>query len=182
MDFIDIVFDGPPEHIAGRFVEVEGPEGQGVRIGEWIDRGDGFWALRIKWDELARQEAAPKRDNHAHARIDALQREVAFALGQLFAATPDLTVLRGPNDNMANILAAFKEADRQVEKKGWVCAMSKKKNPWHIVSRTRGTFTGPFSTELDCVLARYIAGPDWANGIDMDKATFDVWLKKQSRS
>lgn len=59
--------------------------------------------------------------------------------------------------------------------------MSKKKDlgPWHIVSRSLGTFAGPFSTELDCVMARNIAGPDWANGIDMDKATFDTWLMEK---
>lgn len=45
--YIDIVFDGPPSHESGRFVEVETNSGQSVKIGEWIDRGDGYWALRI---------------------------------------------------------------------------------------------------------------------------------------
>jgi hypothetical protein len=44
---IDIVFDGPPSHQAGRFVEVEDAQGHGISIGTWIDRGDGMWALRI---------------------------------------------------------------------------------------------------------------------------------------
>lgn len=47
-----------------------------------------------------------------NARIDALRREVAFALGQLFAATPALTVMRGPNDNMDRIMDDFLEAER----------------------------------------------------------------------
>lgn len=46
--FIDIVFDGPPGPESGRFVEVEGPDGAGRKVGEWIDRGDGMWALRIQ--------------------------------------------------------------------------------------------------------------------------------------
>ena len=46
--FIDIVFDGPPGPEAGRFVEVENPDGASISVGEWIDRGDGFWALRIR--------------------------------------------------------------------------------------------------------------------------------------
>lgn len=46
--FIDVVFDGPPSHESGRFVEVENERGEGVSVGEWIDRGDGMWALRIR--------------------------------------------------------------------------------------------------------------------------------------
>jgi len=46
-DVIDIVFDGPPGHEAGRFVEVEAPPGRSVRHGEWIRRENGYWALRI---------------------------------------------------------------------------------------------------------------------------------------
>ena len=45
--FLDIVFDGPPGHISGRFIEVEDPTGKSVCAGEWIDRGDFTWALRI---------------------------------------------------------------------------------------------------------------------------------------
>jgi len=45
--FIDIVFDGPPSHKSGRFIEVENEQGASVGVGEWIDRKDGFWALRI---------------------------------------------------------------------------------------------------------------------------------------
>lgn len=48
-DFVEIVFDGPPEAVSGRFVEVENPQGASISIGEWIDRGDGFWALRIPY-------------------------------------------------------------------------------------------------------------------------------------
>lgn len=44
---INIIFDGPPEHNAGRFVEVETDDGKSLKIGEWIKQKDGFWALRI---------------------------------------------------------------------------------------------------------------------------------------
>ena len=46
-DFIDVVFDGPPSHESGRFVEVEDPAGKSISVGQWIDRGNGLWALRI---------------------------------------------------------------------------------------------------------------------------------------
>ncbi|ERB53488.1 hypothetical protein N806_20310 [Rhodococcus sp. P27] len=45
--YIDIVFDGPPDAEPGRFVEVENHLGASIKVGEWIERGDGFWALRI---------------------------------------------------------------------------------------------------------------------------------------
>lgn len=45
---INIIFDGPPSPESGRFVEVENDEGKSISIGEWIEREDGFWALRIE--------------------------------------------------------------------------------------------------------------------------------------
>lgn len=46
-DYIDVVFDGPPGHESGRFVEVEDAAGKSIRRGEWVRRGDGLWALRF---------------------------------------------------------------------------------------------------------------------------------------
>lgn len=54
---IDVVFDGPPGPSAGRFVEVEDLSGKSVSIGQWIDRGDGMWALRIPRAHPAQREA-----------------------------------------------------------------------------------------------------------------------------
>ncbi len=45
--FIDIVFDGPPSHVTGRFVEVENDQGASINFGEWVKREDGYWVLRI---------------------------------------------------------------------------------------------------------------------------------------
>lgn len=52
IDFIDVVFDGPPGPVSGRFVEVEDQDGNGVKIGQWIERDNGHWALRIGWTEI----------------------------------------------------------------------------------------------------------------------------------
>lgn len=46
-DFIDIVFDGPPSQPNPRFVEVEDSTGKSVNVGEWVQRPDGYWVLRI---------------------------------------------------------------------------------------------------------------------------------------
>ncbi len=46
-DFIDIVFDGPPGPESGRFVEVENSDGASISGGEWLQRDDEFWVLRI---------------------------------------------------------------------------------------------------------------------------------------
>ncbi len=44
---INIVFDGPPAPEGGRFVEVETDDGHSISIGQWLERSDGYWALRI---------------------------------------------------------------------------------------------------------------------------------------
>lgn len=46
-NYIDIVLDGPPSYESGRFVEVEDHRGIGISVGEWIQRENGYWALRI---------------------------------------------------------------------------------------------------------------------------------------
>ena len=47
VDFVDIVFDGPPGPESGRFVEVENSQGKSISFGEWKVRADGYWVLRI---------------------------------------------------------------------------------------------------------------------------------------
>lgn len=44
---INIIFDGPPSSQTGRFVEVETDDGNSINAGEWIEREDGLWVLRI---------------------------------------------------------------------------------------------------------------------------------------
>lgn len=90
-DFIDIVFDGPPDHNAGRFVEVEDSAGKSIRVGEWIRRPDHYWALRIPkpaTDELklllreAREHvfnSQPGSYDEAEAKDDLLARIDAAA-------------------------------------------------------------------------------------------------------
>lgn len=44
---INVVFDGPPDNPAPRFVEVEDQNGKSFKAGEWVERPDGLWELQI---------------------------------------------------------------------------------------------------------------------------------------
>lgn len=46
-DYFDVVFDGPPGPVTGRFVEVEDSKGTSISMGEWVHRKDDYWVLRI---------------------------------------------------------------------------------------------------------------------------------------
>jgi hypothetical protein len=82
MKTIDIVFDGPPGHESGRFVEVE-RDGKSISLGEWQQRSDGYWVLRIpdpeqlsaELQEIRTLAAAcfiPSWREHIPARLEAL--------------------------------------------------------------------------------------------------------------
>lgn len=60
-ELIDIVFDGPPGPVSGRFVETEDANGCGVGLGEWVERPDGCWVLRfpVATSQLRRQDSRP---------------------------------------------------------------------------------------------------------------------------
>jgi hypothetical protein len=46
-NFVDVVFDGPPAALPGRFIEVESSSGNSIDFGTWLHRPDGYWALRV---------------------------------------------------------------------------------------------------------------------------------------
>lgn len=52
MKEIRILFDGPPNHESGRFVEVEDESGKSIRVGEWRERHDGLWELVLDPGDL----------------------------------------------------------------------------------------------------------------------------------
>lgn len=57
---VHAIFDGPPSPPLPRFVEVETPDGKSIRLGQWINRGDGYWALvfNVPIDQTTGYEAA----------------------------------------------------------------------------------------------------------------------------
>jgi hypothetical protein len=54
-----VVFDGPPSHESGRFVEVENGNGEGVKTHhDWKQRNDGLWEIGPFLDLTDRERAA----------------------------------------------------------------------------------------------------------------------------
>jgi hypothetical protein len=54
---IDIVLDGPPAPEMPGFVEVENGRGKSINCGQWLQRQDGYWVLRISAEDILRHEA-----------------------------------------------------------------------------------------------------------------------------
>jgi hypothetical protein len=45
--YVDIVFAGPPGPEPPRYVEIEDEYGRSMRYGQWVEREDEVWVLRI---------------------------------------------------------------------------------------------------------------------------------------
>lgn len=85
---LDIVFDGPPGAVAGRFVEVENGEGQSVSVGQWLQRPDGYWVLRLDADAalstmLAELDEERKKLADARAEYMLVESALVDAMGAL---------------------------------------------------------------------------------------------------
>lgn len=70
---IHIIFDGPPSHDAPRFIEVENPEGQSIRIGEWEPdprpEYAGQWWLRITYTDMMIETNKQRKARGAHGVV-----------------------------------------------------------------------------------------------------------------
>ncbi len=80
---INVIFDGPPSHESGRFVEVETDDGKGIHAGEWLKRDDGLWALRI--------DALPPAGKSGPETSIYLVRVTVIDGGELTSAAMELT-------------------------------------------------------------------------------------------
>lgn len=75
---LNVIFDGPPGPVAGRFVEVENDAGESVRM-EWTERPDGYWALRFYGDaeiDAAYESGEARERERWQARESDLLREI----------------------------------------------------------------------------------------------------------
>ncbi|MCI2959519.1 hypothetical protein MN032_17680 [Agromyces atrinae] len=129
--YIEIVFDGPPAHESGRFVEVENPEGASIRVGEWIEREDGFWVLRILRRPVRRDHASEAArvlidgrvavsKAKAHAQVGARERADDYgkkATGCWAQAQVHATLALVEQQRLANLIT-LRQADSDVLRDG----------------------------------------------------------------
>lgn len=95
--YIDVVFDGPPGPVAGRFVEVEDGDGFSIGLGKWIEgrREDvPYWRLRMP-DPRALAEIA--------VIIEAVDRRCMAADGPVTPTLREMT-----QDELSRIYALAK--------------------------------------------------------------------------
>jgi len=101
---LHVVFDGPPGPQSGRFIEVETPDGRGVNAGEWHEREDGYWELRIT-------RPAPKADGALVGEL----RDILAVQKSHCDWTHDKAVAGFMEANGATILAALSDRDLVLE-------------------------------------------------------------------
>jgi hypothetical protein len=53
LEYFDIVFDKPPSPSGSTFVEVETDKGRSFNLGEWLERPDGYWVIRVRPHDVA---------------------------------------------------------------------------------------------------------------------------------
>lgn len=71
---LNFVFDGPPGPEGSRFVEVETPDGRSVNAGEWAERADGFWELRVPFAPFSAKLADSESSRDAKQPSSPLSR------------------------------------------------------------------------------------------------------------
>ena len=79
MGEIRIIFDRPASYQSGRFVEVEDVQGRSINAGEWHERDDGLWELRIEGVDLEviAKKAAWREAERKIAEEEAREEELA---------------------------------------------------------------------------------------------------------
>jgi hypothetical protein len=112
--FLDIVFDGPPGHEAGRFVEAE-VEGASVNAGEWVER-NGYWLLRIDNPTALRAELATARETNGRLNRRCQELEAAAADWKRILALPESEErVRFVQGSLGRALLACAAADYRAE-------------------------------------------------------------------
>ena len=97
-----VIFDGPPSHESGRFVEVENAQGKSVSAGEWKPNGGTvYWQLGPFYTD-----ALAKRCARLTVERDTAQKVLMDARGYLNSTNPGE---RGMIHDIDAALAAGKE-------------------------------------------------------------------------
>lgn len=115
-DQIRIVFDKPPGPEGAIFVEVEDEHGRSINVGEWVERPDGLWELRIGFCVEAEQDRL-----RVGVRLERRRAQVAEAreAAMRTAVREYLSTARSMGHSLSEVLAshgidpvALKEGDQ----------------------------------------------------------------------
>ena len=52
---IRVIFDGPPAHESGRFIEVENENGHSISAGKWVQT-TGYWMLVFTREDFSAED------------------------------------------------------------------------------------------------------------------------------
>jgi hypothetical protein len=128
-DYIDIVFTAPPgpgdECV---FVEAENTRGESIRVGEWVERTDGFWALRIPSKHAEIERLTAERD-FDRAHIESLQNKIAQASAEVVALEDEverLKWLEKTTNRAGHLSIAMQEIERLQQKRNEIIEMCAK--------------------------------------------------------
>ena len=72
---IRIVFDGPPSHESGRFIEVENEHGEGMSLGGWKQEGE-LWYLEFSNPAQLEAENEALREHHKRLWLAIAQAQI----------------------------------------------------------------------------------------------------------
>jgi len=100
MSKIDIVFDGPPSHESGRFVETEDENRASISIGDWVERDDGYWVLRIE---------DPRENEQLRAKVTLESRGIEDMRHSIDAALAKAEEIRVKQSVLTKIVEALEE-------------------------------------------------------------------------
>ncbi len=95
MQPVYVVFDGQPGPEGPRFVEVERPDGSGVKVGEWQPYMDGLWRLGPLYVPQDGEESIDTKEESATLEEEpaTLERDISAVLNRHSAEndsnTPD---------------------------------------------------------------------------------------------
>ena len=111
-----ILFDGPPSHESGRFVEVEDEHGRSFGAGEWTEQGE-FWVLTLT---SPRVQADDLRDLLHTLAVEREERRVAEGEAMLLVESVEYKLGKALEEN------ALLQAEN-TKLRGWVHELSQKR-------------------------------------------------------
>jgi hypothetical protein len=159
----DIVFDGPPGPVAGRFVEVEDDQLHSVRLGTWLKRDDGFWALRVSSSDVTLAAAPTEPPPTFDELREILETHLLDIASDITEQTDVLALFRAEAERTS--VFTVDAAHRTPDGTGWDVRWS-------------------MSADIDPDLVQDMVGDDdreWAERLRLNRAMRAVVMMREAR-